>query len=128
VLINGIPGHDIKDVELSHIKLYFKGSGTAEMAKAEVPELEKGYPEPGSFGTLPAYGIYARHVNGLKLEDIDMNFSNDDLRPAISLTSVQSVAIRFVMAQTNTNIPVTANNSIGVTLFQSLNLPDGELK
>jgi len=129
VFIGGIPGHDIKDVELSHIKLYLKGSGTAEQAKTEVPELEKGYPEPGSFGTLPAYGIYARHVNGLKLEDIDINYIDEDLRPAISVTGIQSADIRFVKAQINANIPaIITSNSSGIALFQSLNLPDGALK
>lgn len=129
VLISGIPGHDIKDVELSHIKLYAKGNGTPEQAKREIPEMEKGYPEPDAFGTLPAYGIFARHAEDLKLQDIDINYLDIDHRPAILLNDVHGADIRFVKSQSDTDAPaITTNNSSGITLFRSLNQPDGDLK
>jgi len=129
ILISGIPGNDIKDVELSHIKLYVKGKGSPEQAKREVAEMEKGYPEPDSFGILPAYGIYARHVAGLKLEDIDLSYMNEDLRPAILLNDVHGADLRFVKIQPGSSSPaVSTNNSSGIMLFQSLNQNDGELK
>jgi polygalacturonase len=128
ILISGIPGHTINDIEIKNAKFYFKGNGTGEQAKREVPELEKGYPEPDSFGTLPAYGIYARHVDGIKLEDIDLNFINNDARPAISLNNVNSANLLFVKAQNSAGTaPIVQANSSGTTLFQSLNLPDGKL-
>lgn len=129
VLISGIPGHAIKDVELSHIKLYVKGGGPAEQAKREIPEMEKGYPEPDAFGTLPAYGIFARHAEGLKLEDIDINYLDTDHRPAILLNDVHDADMQFVKGRSATDTTtITANNSSGITLFRSLNQPDGELK
>ena len=56
IIIAGIPGHDIKDVELGNIKVYYKGGGTREEGQREVPLAEKDYPEPSMFGVMPAYG------------------------------------------------------------------------
>jgi len=128
ILISGIPGHTIKDVDIRDVKIYSKGGGTAEQASREVPELEKGYPEPESFGVLPAYGVFARHVEGLKLENIEMHFMTDDQRPAVILDDVNGAELRFVKAQTSGSVsPVKEKNSEGVKMFQSLGLPDGKL-
>ena len=125
ILMSGVTGHSINDIELKNIKLYFNSNGTAEQANHNIPEMEKGYPEPGSFGTLPAYGIYARHMNGLKLEDIDLNLINTDQRPAIMMDDVNSADIRFTKAPVNTNSSsLVQKSSTGITLFQSLNSPD----
>ena len=41
------------------------------------------YPEVKTFGPLvPAYGVWARHVKGLKLVPLKFNLKNNDLRPA----------------------------------------------
>jgi len=125
ILMSGVTGHSINDIELKNIKLYFNSNGTVEQANRNIPEMEKGYPEPGSFGTLPAYGIYARHMNGLKLEDIDLNLINTDQRPAIMMDDVNSADIRFTKAPVNTNSSsLVQKSSTGITLFQSLNSPD----
>ena len=115
---------DIRDV-----KIFSKGGGTAEQASKEVPELEKGYPEPESFGILPGlYGIFARHVEVLKLENVELHFMTDDLRPAVILEDVKGAELRFVKAQTSGAIaPVTSKDSQDVKVFQSLGLPDGKL-
>jgi polygalacturonase len=128
ILISGVPGHNIKDVELKNIKLYFNSMGTADQIKNEVPELEKGYPEPGIFGTLPAYGIYIRHAEILKLENIDFSPTYNEQRPAIMSDDVNRLDIRFVTAPYNINIPaLIQKKTSATTLFQSLNLPDSGL-
>jgi len=129
ILISGIKGHDISDIELKNIKLYFKGNGTTEQAKREVPELEKGYPEPDSFGVLPASGIFARHATSLTLDNIDLNFINEDQRPAIIFDNITGADLRFVKAEAAKDTPtIMQKSSTGINLFQSLNLPDGDLK
>jgi len=129
VLISGLPGHPIKDIDLKDIKIYCKGGGTAELAKREVPEMEKGYPEPGSFGVMPAYGFFVRHVEGLKLENVEVSFLNDDQRPALVFDDVKGAELRFVKAQTSGSIsPVSLKNTNDVSVFQSLNMADGKLK
>lgn len=55
-IISGIPGHDIEDVRLSNIRIYYKGGGTKEQAALEPPEKEKDYPEPVMFGRCPPTG------------------------------------------------------------------------
>ena len=49
----------------------------------EVPEAVDKYPEVKTFGpTIPAYGIWARHVKGLVCRNISFRLKNNDLRPA----------------------------------------------
>jgi hypothetical protein len=129
ILISGVPGHPIKDVDLHNIKIYLQGNGTAEQAKREVPELAKTYPDPGNFGVLSAYGLFARHVEGLTLDNIALSFINDDQRPAVVFDDVKGAELRFVKAQTAGSVkPVSMNKSEDINVFQSLNLPDGKVK
>ena len=129
VLISGIKDHPVKDIELKNIKLYFKGDGTAEQTAREVPELETGYPEPDTFGTLPAYGIYARHVDGLTLEDISLEYMNNDMRSAMVFDQVNNADLRFVKIHPGTDIPgLRVKNTQNIYLFHSLNTLDGEVK
>ncbi len=67
LLIKNIPGHPMQDIKLKDIMIYYNSDVTAGLAKRKVPELEKRYPQPGSLGMLPAYGIFTRHVDGLNL-------------------------------------------------------------
>jgi hypothetical protein len=61
-----------------------------------VPELETGYPEPERFCTLPSWGLFARHVNGIRLTDLDLSFEKQDLRPALVLDDVKGAEFRFL--------------------------------
>jgi polygalacturonase len=97
-IITGIPGHDIKDLQLNNIRIYYKGGGSAQDA-AKVPELEKNYPEPSMFGTTAAYGFYIRHVNGLKLRDVEVSYLNDDARPAFILDDVKGLDMHNIKGQ-----------------------------
>ena len=129
VLISGIPDHPIKDIDIKDVKLFYKGGGTVNQAGRHVPEMEKGYPEPESFGVLPAYGFFIRHVEGLKLENIDVSVLSDEQRPAFIFDNVKGAELRFVKAQTSGNVsPISIKNSDDINLFQSLKQPDGEAK
>ncbi|HVS94366.1 MAG TPA: glycoside hydrolase family 28 protein [Mucilaginibacter sp.] len=98
-IISGIPGHDIKDVDLDNIRIYYNGGGTAEQANKTVPELEKNYPEPTMFGAMPAYGFYIRHVDGIKLRDIEVSYLKDDARPAFIFDDVKGADMHNVKGQ-----------------------------
>ncbi len=56
--ISGIPDHDINDITLSNIKMYFKGGGNNSSADS-IPEKINQYPEPGMFGVNP--GVWNVH-------------------------------------------------------------------
>jgi len=91
--IAGLPGHPIENVSLSNIRIAFHGGAAAEDAVAEVPELEAQYPECVMFGTLPAYGFYCRHVDGLTLNNIDLSYAAADPRPALVTDDVKALRV-----------------------------------
>jgi hypothetical protein len=78
---------------LENVRLTSNGGGTKDDAAINPKELGAGYPEPSSLGTLPAYGVYARHVKGLELANISVNFIAEDLRPAAAFVDVQGLEI-----------------------------------
>ena len=91
--ITGQPGHPIENVLLSNLTFTFEGGGDHERTAMEVPELPKKYPECTMFGQLPAYGFYARHVNGLRFANVRLRTSQPDLRHAMVLDDVEDLAI-----------------------------------
>ena len=105
-LISGLPGHDIEDVKLNHIRILYAGGGTKEQAAIAVPEGETEYPEPYRFGTMPAYGFFIRHVNGIELNDVEVGFMKEDARPAFVLTDVKRADFNNVKAQRAPDTPV----------------------
>ena len=91
--IAGLPGHAIEDVTLDNIRITFAGGGTAEQATREIPEEEPKYPESTMFGPLPAYGFYARHVDGLTMRNIQLRCETPDLRPALVCDDVAALRL-----------------------------------
>jgi hypothetical protein len=104
-IISGIPGHDIEDVKLSNIRIFYQGGGTKEQAALIPPEEEKGYPEPRMFGNIPAYGFFLRHVRGIQFDNVQVSVMKEDLRPAFVMDSVTGVELNNVKAQHAPNVP-----------------------
>ncbi len=88
IFVAGLENCPVTDLRLSDIHLSFRGGGTAEDARRVVPELPAGYPEPFLFGTLPAWGLYARHATGLAVRNVTMDLATADARPAVWLENV----------------------------------------
>ena len=55
----------------------------------EVPEFLYGYPESNAHGDVPACGIWARHVDGLTLENIEIRPRSCNTRPDICTVDVR---------------------------------------
>ncbi len=89
--ITGIPGHAVRDVTLSNIRIDTEESGHAAWMEKPVPEQEKSYPEARMFGRLPSYGFYCRHVEGLKFENVDIRTAQPDERPALHFEDVRGL-------------------------------------
>jgi polygalacturonase len=121
IQIMGLPEQPIENVRLENIRLISKGGGTAEEAANNPKELGTGYPEPGKLGTLPAYGIYARHVRGLELANIHVNFRTNDFRPSASFADVQGLEIDNFKPQVAAGVKaaVFADNVGGITIRNS---------
>ena len=105
IQIMGLPELPITGVRLENIRLTSNGGGTKEEAAATPKELGNGYPEPRRLGTLPAYGLYARHVRDLEVANVHMNFVQEDLRPAISCVDVDGLEIDNAKAQLADGVP-----------------------
>jgi len=129
IIIAGIPGHTIKDIELSNIKMYFKGGGKREEGQRKVPLAEKEYPEPSMFGVTPAYGCFIRYAESITLHDIDLHYLASENRPAVILENVTGTDFRFVKAQVSAGVrSLILKNTGDVDLFRSFNLEAKHLK
>ena len=93
IQIMGLPELPVEGVRLDNIRLVSNGGGTAEDAAKVPKELGTGYPEPRGLGTLPAYGVYARHVKGLELANINVSYVTNDLRSPIVCDDVHGLEI-----------------------------------
>ncbi|OMF95318.1 hypothetical protein [Paenibacillus sp. FSL R7-0273] len=71
-------------------------AGTWKDAPFNVPELPEVYPEPSNWGILPAYGLYARHVDNLYLDGIELRFLTEDTRYPIVLDDVVQGSLRNI--------------------------------
>ncbi len=91
IQITGMRGTPIENIRLSNIQIRFRGGVTQQISK-DYPELDTKYPEPGKFlGICPAYGLFARHVKGLHLDNITFKLDRPDVRPAILSDDVEDM-------------------------------------
>jgi polygalacturonase len=121
IQISGLLEQPIEGVRLENIRLISNGGGTAKDAAINPKELGTGYPEPGAIGTLPAYGIYARHVRDLELANIQVNFLTNDLRPGAMFFDVQGLEIDNFKPQVAAGVKaaVFADNVGGISIRNS---------
>lgn len=65
-------------------------------APFNVPELPEVYPEPSNWGILPAYGLYARHVENLYLNEIELHYLVEDTRYPVVLDDVVNGSLQHI--------------------------------
>ncbi len=100
--LTGMPDHPIEDITIKDVQFIVSGGGTQEDAeKTEVDEytlevLKGHWPEFYLVGTLPAYGIYVRHMEGLVLENISIKTVADDKRVPVILNDVNNASVRAI--------------------------------
>lgn len=125
VLILGLPGHPIEDLSLTNIFIDYVGGGTAEQAAREVLEDEKGYPEPRNHGTMPSWGMYARHVKNFDVGRVEFRTAKEDLRPTVQLDDVVDATfdtVKFPHAKTASSFVL--KNVTGFAVHNSRDLPE----
>ncbi len=127
ILIAGLAGHPIEDLSLSNIFIDYTGGGTAEQGARAVPEFEKEYPEPSRFGTIPAWGLWARHVKNFSIDHVEVRAAAPDLRPTVILDDVIDASLDHVKLPHATGTPaVVLKNVNGLTIHHSPGLPETE--
>ena len=93
------PGLVIKSIVPAFLLLT---GGTAEQAaKRDIPKVAAEY--FGVWGTgvggPPAYGLYARNVKGLTLQNVRFEYEEADRRPAVIFDNVQDASITGLSVQ-----------------------------
>ncbi len=81
ITFNCVGGAVMENISLENVHLTFGGGGTAEdAARRDLPQLAGEY---FMMGPMPAYGLYARNVRGITLQNIRFQVSTP--RPASGL-------------------------------------------
>ena len=99
IIITGMAEQPLEGIRLENIRVTSNGGGTKEHAAKSIAELGSGYPNPTWAGTLSAYGIFARHIKGLELANITLNFRTNDFRPAAQFVDIDGLEIDNLKAQ-----------------------------
>ena len=94
--LTGFPGHQIQDVSIKDVQFLVSGGGTRDDAEKEVKEytldvLDGWWPEFSRVGTLPAHGIFARHMDSLTVENVTIRTMGSDERPAAVFKDVSNL-------------------------------------
>ena len=98
--LSAVDGQFIEGVTFSDVHITFSGGGTREeAANRQVPQTSGN--EYFQFGALPAYGMYARNVRGLRLNNARFDLATPDNRPALVFDHVEDVALNGFSAQGN---------------------------
>ena len=93
--VTGQPYAKVENITLSNLTFEVPGGGTEEDRNMVVPEITNIYPENDRFGnTLPAYGIYFRHVKNLTLSNINIKTMNPDARDMFVFDDVENYTVK----------------------------------
>jgi hypothetical protein len=102
ITLNAMGDHYLENISFTDVHVKYAGGGTAAQAgKRDVPKVAAEYfgvwdTAPGG---PPAYGLYARNVKGLTLQNVRFEFAADDARPAVVFDNVQDAAINGLSVQ-----------------------------
>lgn len=78
---------------------------TAQRDPYDVPQMEKGYPEPSSHGILPAYGLFISHAKNVLIDKVEFETINEDKRPVIVLMDVEDVKFQDMKVDKSADAP-----------------------
>jgi hypothetical protein len=99
ITLNCIGNAIMENVSFDNIHLTFGGGGTAEDAsRRDLPQIAGEY---FMLGPMPAYGLYARNSRGLTLQNIRLQVSTPEMRPAVIFDHVEDVAVNGLSVEAN---------------------------
>lgn len=104
----------IKNIEFSDVHFLEKGGNKASDRDKVPPELGVGQYNVSNLKVQPAYGIWARHVKGLKINGCTFNYEQEDHRYALLLDDVHKAkmsSIKMVKANDVNSVIKVVNSS-----------------
>jgi polygalacturonase len=104
-IIAGVPGHPIENVSVSDVFMMQKGGASTALANIDPPEQEREYPEPSSFGPLPAQGLLVRHAKDVEFRDVEITSIQADQRPFIWLSDVDDATFSLLNLSPRPELP-----------------------
>ena len=86
--VTGYPGHPVRNLHFQDLSIECRGGVGTENVLREIPENSRGYPEINMFGNkggkhLPSWGLFLRHVQGLRMKDKLWHLAGPDARTCI---------------------------------------------
>ena len=96
IIVTGMPDEPLHNISLCHINIEYRGGG--KVVKKPYREQGTNYPEAKFAGPTPAYGLFARHVDGLNINGVTFRYKRPDYRPAIVLDDVCDVILKEIDA------------------------------
>ena len=95
IVLNGAGEEFLEGISFQDVHVTYEGGGTPEEAAREVPQMAGEYFETG---TPPAYGLYARGVRGLTLNNVKFSVTAPDQRPAVVFERVADASVNGLAA------------------------------
>jgi polygalacturonase len=103
ITLNAMGEYYLENISFTDVHVKYAGGGTAAQAAKVVPNIAAEYfgvwdPAPGG---PPAYGMYARNVKGLSLQNVRFEYEQPDARPAVIFDNVQDASVNGLSAKGN---------------------------
>lgn len=105
VQIFGLEEQPIINLTLKDVRIRSKGGGTDSDASRSPKDLGKQYPDPAGKPNMPAYGIFARHVQSLNLENMEFSTESPDRRPVAQFEKIAGLAVTSFKGQVSEGVP-----------------------
>lgn len=155
IMLMGSKNYPIEDISLTNLKIYYRKAvsvpydptnsrgiiheyvGTISDSEKEVPELDmtfpediKSYPDPIQWGPMPSFALYARHIKGLRLSNIQLYYQDErEGRAAIFLDDVNNAIFNNVESQVPKGSPyMIIKNSNDIILKDCKGVKDKGIK
>lgn len=98
IIVTGMKEEPLRNIRLHNIQIRYRGGGTSDLSKKDYREQGTNYPEPRWAGPTPAYGLYARHVDGLTVRGLYLETIRPDYRHVVILDDVKNADIQDLTA------------------------------
>jgi polygalacturonase len=115
--ITGVDGGYVENVTIDGLNVTTIGGGAARDLR--VADLPSKYPEPDMFGELPAFALFAQHVDGLAVHNFEVHSEHADSRPALIVNDVRRLQLSGF--ESTNNAPkqpaIVLQNVVGALLY-----------